>query len=54
MFRMNHSVDRDYFFKRINFLKQIIFVIVKYGVFFAVRTESLNVIYPNFDFKGLK
>jgi hypothetical protein len=26
---------------------------VKWGVFFAVRTEFLNIIYESFSFKGL-
>jgi hypothetical protein len=30
------------------------FVMVKYGVPFEVRTESLNIIWTNFGLKGLK
>jgi hypothetical protein len=32
----------------------MIFVMVKCCVFFAVRTEFLNIIYKSFGFKGLK
>jgi hypothetical protein len=34
-------------------VNQLIFVMVKCGVFFEVRTEFLNNIYTSFDFKGL-
>jgi hypothetical protein len=38
----------------LNSVNQLIFVMVKRGVFFAVRTEFLNIIYASFGFKGLK
>jgi hypothetical protein len=38
----------------LNSVNQLIFVIVKCGVLFEVRTEFLNVIYTSFGFKGLK
>jgi hypothetical protein len=38
----------------LNSVNQLIFVMVKSCVFFAVRTEFLNIIYTNFGFKGLK
>jgi hypothetical protein len=34
-------------------VNQLIFVMVKCGVFFAVRTEFLNIIWTSFGFKGL-
>jgi hypothetical protein len=37
----------------INSVNQLIFLMVKYGVFFKVRTEFLNIIFTNFGFKGL-
>jgi hypothetical protein len=39
-FRMIFSVNRDYFLNSVN---QLIFVMVKCGVLFAVRTEFLNI-----------
>jgi hypothetical protein len=35
-------------------VNQLIFVMVKYGVLFEVRTEFLNIIYTSFGFRGLK
>jgi hypothetical protein len=35
------GVNSDYFLNSVN---QLIFAMVKYGVFFAVRTEFLNII----------
>jgi hypothetical protein len=40
-------------FKGINSINQFIFVMVKCGVLFEVRTEFLNIIYMNFGFKGI-
>jgi hypothetical protein len=37
----------------LNSVNQLIFVMVKCSVFFAVRTELLNIIYTSFGFKGL-
>jgi hypothetical protein len=37
----------------LNSVNQLIFVIVKCGVLFEVRTESLNIIWTSFGFKGL-
>jgi hypothetical protein len=37
----------------LNSVNQFIFVMVKCCVFFAVRTEFLNIIYTSFGFKGL-
>jgi hypothetical protein len=37
----------------LNSVNQLIFVMVKYGVLFEVRAESLNIIQTNFGFKGL-
>jgi hypothetical protein len=37
----------------LNSINQLIFVIVKCGVLFKVRTEFLNNIYTSFVFKGL-
>jgi hypothetical protein len=37
----------------INSVNQLIFVMVKCGVLFEVRTEFLNVIYTIFGFNGL-
>jgi hypothetical protein len=37
----------------LNSVNQLIFVMVKYGVFFEVRTEFLNNIWTSFVFKGL-
>jgi hypothetical protein len=37
----------------LNSVTQLIFVMVKCGVFFAVRTEFLNMIYTSFGFSGL-
>jgi hypothetical protein len=34
-------------------VNKLIFVMVKSAVFFAVRTEFLNIIYRSFGFKGL-
>jgi hypothetical protein len=36
-----------------NSVNQLIFAMVKSGVFFAVRTEFLNIIWTSFGFKGL-
>jgi hypothetical protein len=47
---MIFSVNSDNFLNRIN---QLIFLMVKYGVLFEVRTESLNIIQTSFGFKGL-
>jgi hypothetical protein len=44
------TVNRDYFLNSIN---KLIFVMVKSCVFFAVRTEFLNIILSIFGFKGL-
>jgi hypothetical protein len=38
----------------LNSVNLLIFVMVKCGVLFEVRTEFLNSIYRSFDFKGLK
>jgi hypothetical protein len=38
----------------LNGVNQLIFVMVKCGVFFEVRTEFLNIIYTSFGFKALK
>jgi hypothetical protein len=37
----------------LNSVNQLIFVMVKYGVLFEVRTEFLNVIYTSLGFKGI-
>jgi hypothetical protein len=37
----------------LNSVNQLIFVMVKYGVLFEVRTEFLNNVYTSFGFKGL-
>jgi hypothetical protein len=37
----------------LNSVNQLIFVMVKCGVFFAVRTEFLNIIQMSFGFKWL-
>jgi hypothetical protein len=37
----------------LNSFNQLIFVMVKYGVLFEVRTGFLNIIYTSFGFKGL-
>jgi hypothetical protein len=37
----------------LNSVNQLIFEMVKCGVFFVVRTEFLNIIYTSFGFKGL-
>jgi len=37
----------------LNSVNQLIFVMVKCGVLFEVRTEFLNVILTSFGFKGL-
>jgi hypothetical protein len=37
----------------LNGINQLIFVMVKCGVLFEVRTEFLNNIYTSFSFKGL-
>jgi hypothetical protein len=37
----------------LNSVNQLIFVMVKCGVFFAVRTEILNIIQTSFGFKEL-
>jgi hypothetical protein len=49
-FCMIFSVNSDNFLNSIN---QLIFLMVKYGVLFEVRTESLNIIQTSFGFKGL-
>jgi hypothetical protein len=36
----------------LNSINQLIFVMVKYGVLFEVRTGFLNIIYTSFGFKG--
>jgi hypothetical protein len=36
----------------LNSIKRLIFVVAKCGVFFAVRSEFLNVIYRSSDFKA--
>jgi hypothetical protein len=38
----------------LNSVNQLIFVMVKSCVFFAVRTEFLNTVQTNFIFKGLQ
>jgi hypothetical protein len=38
----------------LNSINHSIFVMVKCGVFFAVRTEFLNIIHTSFGFKELK
>jgi hypothetical protein len=38
----------------LNSIKQLIFVMVEYGVLFELRTESLNIIWTSFGFKRLK
>jgi hypothetical protein len=40
------SANSDYY--------QLIFVIEKYGVFFAVRTELLNTVWMSLVFKGIR
>jgi hypothetical protein len=40
-------------FISLNSVNQLVFVMVKCGVLFEVRTEFLNVIYTSFGFKGL-
>jgi hypothetical protein len=45
------SVNRDI---SLNSVNKLIFVMVKSCVFFAVRTECLNVIQMRFGFKALK
>jgi hypothetical protein len=37
----------------LNTVDKLIFVMVKCGVLFEVRTEFLNIIYTSFGFKGL-
>jgi hypothetical protein len=37
----------------LNSIKKFIFVMVKCGIFFSVRTEFLNIILTSFGFKGL-
>jgi hypothetical protein len=44
------TVSSDYFFYSVN---QLIFVMMKCCVFFAVQTEFLNTIQTSFGFKGL-
>jgi hypothetical protein len=39
-------------FISLNSIKQLIFVMVKCGVLFEVRTEFLNIIWTSFGFKG--
>jgi hypothetical protein len=39
-------------FKRLNGINQLIFVMVKCGVLFEVRTEFLNIIQTSFGFRG--
>jgi hypothetical protein len=46
---MSLIVNSDCF----NSVNKLIFVMVKCGVLFEVRTEFLNVIYTSFVFKGL-
>jgi hypothetical protein len=36
----------------LNTVNQLIFLMVKYYVFFEVQTELLNIIYISFSFKG--
>jgi hypothetical protein len=43
----------EYAFVSLNRVNQLAFVMVKCGVFFAVRTEFLNIIQPSFGFKGI-
>jgi hypothetical protein len=43
----------NFVFKGLNRINQLIFVMVKCGVLFEVRTEFLNVIYTSFVFRGL-
>jgi hypothetical protein len=50
-FRMILRINSDYL--SLNSINQLIFVMVKYSVFFAVRTEFLNIIQTSFGFKGL-
>jgi hypothetical protein len=50
-FRMIFDVNSDYFLNSVN---QLIFVMVKCCVFFAVRAEFLNIILTSFGFKGLR
>jgi hypothetical protein len=38
----------------LNSVNELIFVMVKCGVLFEVRTEFLNIIYTSFCFTGLK
>jgi hypothetical protein len=45
------TVNSDYFVKKIN---QLIFVMVKCGVLFEVRTGFLNNIWTSFGLKGLR
>jgi hypothetical protein len=49
-FRMILRTNGYYFLKRI---KQLIFVMVKCGVFYEVWTEFVNSIYTRLGFKGL-
>jgi hypothetical protein len=44
-------VNSAYFLNGIN---KLIFIMVKSSVFFAVRTEFLNIILTSFGFKGVK
>jgi hypothetical protein len=44
------TVNSDYFQ---NNIYQLMFVMVKSCVFFAVRTELLNIVLTSFGFKGL-
>jgi hypothetical protein len=54
-----HNVDDDVLFSAetaiisLNNINQLIFVMMKCGVLFDVRTEFLNIIYTSFGFKGL-
>jgi hypothetical protein len=45
------TVNRDYI--SLNSINQLIFVMLKCGVLFEVRTEFLNIIYTSFGFKGI-
>jgi hypothetical protein len=38
----------------LNSVNQLIFVMLKCGVLFEVRTEFINIIYAHFSFKGLR
>jgi hypothetical protein len=45
-----HFINSDI---SLNSVNKMFFVMVKCGVFFAVRTEFLNIILTSFGFKGL-